>query len=180
MTDDKYCRANPRVWCASPVVGSHFGWPCYQLHGSVRCASIIGDPSGLSGLSLHAFIPLRGLLPGSWSAPFKENADGARGIFRKCRARVGFGPAPGPPIKRPCTVLLRFVGWMMNAVDPDPRDTITCNTTCVVGNSRYSSGLSANYCLTQFTCLLLLLLEYMFFIYLFMFPVSFFDQHHKK
>ena len=35
----------------------------------------------------------RGVLPG---APNKGNADGALGIFRKCRARVGSGPAHGP------------------------------------------------------------------------------------
>ena len=32
----------------------------------------------------------------------KENADGAVGIFGKCRARVGFGPAPGPTKKALC------------------------------------------------------------------------------
>ena len=47
-------------------------------------------------------------------------------------------------------------------VDPDPCDTITCNTTCVVDNSRYPTGLSANYCLTPFTCILFQLLEYVF------------------
>ena len=56
-------------------------------------------------------------------------------------------------------------------VNPDPHDTITCNTTCVVNNSRYPTELSANYCLTQFTCILFLLLEYICFsIYLFVFP----------
>ena len=65
-------------------------------------------------------------------------------------------------------------------VNPDSRDTITCNTTCIVDNSRYLTGLSANYCRTQFTCIWFLLLEYICFsIYLFEFPMSFFCQHHN-
>ena len=48
-------------------------------------------------------------------------------------------------------------------VNPDPLDTIMCNATCIVDNSRYPTELSANYCLTRFTCILFLLLEYMFF-----------------
>ena len=48
-------------------------------------------------------------------------------------------------------------------VDPNPRDTITWDTTSVVGNSRYPNGLSANYSLIQFTCILFLLLEYICF-----------------
>ena len=48
-------------------------------------------------------------------------------------------------------------------VDPNPRDTVTWDTTCVVDNSRYPTGLSAKYCLTWFTCILFLLLEYIYF-----------------
>ncbi len=40
------------------------------------------------------------LSPGAWGAPNQGNADGAVGIFGKCRARVGYGPAPGPTIKK--------------------------------------------------------------------------------
>ena len=42
------------------------------------------------------------------------NADGAVGIFGKCRARVGYGPAPGPTIKRPFATLARWVGRSTN------------------------------------------------------------------
>ena len=66
-------------------------------------------------------------------------------------------------------------------VEPDPRDTITWDTICFVDNSRYLTGLSNNYSLTQFTCILFLLLEYIHFsINLFVFPMSFFCQHHNK
>ena len=41
-----------------------------------------------------------GLSPGAWGAPNKGNADGAEGIFGNCRMRVGYGPAPGPTIKK--------------------------------------------------------------------------------
>ena len=59
--------------------------------------------------------------------------------------------------------------------------TIRCDTICVVDNSRYPTGLSAHYCLIQFTCILFLLLEYICFsIYLFVFPVSFFCLHHNN
>ena len=37
-------------------------------------------------------------------------ADGAEGIFGKLRARVGYGPAPGPTQKRPCAIHARKVG----------------------------------------------------------------------
>ena len=67
-------------------------------------------------------VPLQGggLLLGTWDAPFKANAYGARGIFRICQARVGCGPAPGPTFKRPCTVFLRLVGRMINTVGQTP------------------------------------------------------------
>ena len=56
------------------------------------------------------------------------------------------------------------------------RDIITCDTICVV-----DSKLSINYCLTRFTCILFLLLKYICFsIKPFVFPVSFFSQHHNK
>ena len=65
-------------------------------------------------------------------------------------------------------------------VDSTSRDKMTCNTTCVEDNSRYPTGLSANYSLTQFTCILFLFLEYICFsVYLFVFPMSFFYQHHN-
>ena len=64
----------------------------------------------------------------------------------------------------PSSINPRQQSWPeFTRVDPDPRDTITCNTTCVMDNSRYPTGLSANYCLTQFTCILFLSLEYFFF-----------------
>ena len=34
---------------------------------------------------------------------------------KKCPARVGYGSAPGPTLKRPCTILIRLVGRMTNS-----------------------------------------------------------------
>ncbi len=47
-------------------------------------------------------------------APQKGNADGTEGIFGTCRMRVGYGPPPGPTIKRPCAILARSVGRATN------------------------------------------------------------------
>ena len=65
----------------------------------------------------QAFTPFRGglgSLPGAWGAPNKGNADGAEGIFGKLRARVGYGPAPGPTQKRSCAIHARKVGRASN------------------------------------------------------------------
>ena len=40
---------NQHHWCASPVVGSHFGQPCCELHSSGQVCLITGDTSGLRG-----------------------------------------------------------------------------------------------------------------------------------
>ena len=95
------CWPDPCVWCTSPVVGSHFGRPCCQLHGSVRCASSLEIPL-VSGGRRPDFYSFRGVRFIAWrlTRPFKGKADGVRGIFRKCRARVGCGPAPGPTLKK--------------------------------------------------------------------------------
>ena len=61
-----------------------------------------------------------GLSPGAWGAPNKGNADGAGGIFGTCRMRVGYGPASGPTIKRPCAILARSVGRATNTILPWP------------------------------------------------------------
>ena len=63
--------------------------------------------------------------------------------------------------------------------------TITCDTTCVVDGWSLPhwtlSFLLTNYCLTRFTCILFLLLEYICFsIKLFVLPMSFFCQHHNR
>ena len=115
---------NLRVWCTSAVVGSHFGRPCCQLRGSVRCASSLEIPlaSGDRPPSLLPPSGRLGLLAGAQGAPFKENVNQARGIFRKCRGGgAGCGLVPGPTLKRPCAVFL--LSW------PDLRDTITCDAT---------------------------------------------------
>ena len=70
--------------------------------------------------SQGAFPPGFYLLREGWvycptpEAPQKGNADGTEGIFGTCRMRVGYGPAPGPTIKRPCAILARSVGRATN------------------------------------------------------------------
>ena len=63
-----------------------------------ECASAAGDFLLPQGAFPQAFTPFGGLglSPGAWGAPNKRNADGAVGIFGKCRAHVGYGPALEP------------------------------------------------------------------------------------
>ena len=68
-----------------------------------ECVSVPGDFLRPQGAFPQAFTPFRGglgSLPGAWGAPNKGTADGAEGIFGKLRARVGYGPAPGPTQKK--------------------------------------------------------------------------------
>ena len=94
----------------SPVVVSHFGRTCLILtriwSGAPRHWLF---PSASGGLPPRLLLPLGGLnsSPGAWGAPNKGNADGAVGIFGKHRTRVGYGPATGPTLKRPCAILAR-------------------------------------------------------------------------
>ena len=82
-------------------------------HGSGRvCLGTWGIPSSSGGLPPRLLLPSGrlGKSPCAGGAPNKGNADGAVGIFRKCWARVGCGPALGPTEKRPCATLARKVG----------------------------------------------------------------------
>ena len=84
------------------------------------CVSVPGDFLRPQGAFPQAFTPFRGglgSLPGAWGAPNKGNAEGAEGIFGKLRARVGYGPAPVPPKKRPCAIHARKVGRASNTAD---------------------------------------------------------------
>ena len=83
------------------------------------CLGTWSFPSASGGLPPRLLPPSGGLgsLPGAWGAPNKGNADGAEGIFDKLRARVGYGPAPGPTQKRPCAIHARKVGRASNTAD---------------------------------------------------------------
>ena len=84
-----------RVALRPAVLSAARIWPSVS-----RCLEI---SFGLRGPSPQAFTPFRGglgSLPGAWGAPNKGNAEGAEGIFDKLRARVGYGPAPGPTLKK--------------------------------------------------------------------------------
>ena len=80
-------------------------WPAVLSgRGSGRvCLGAWGFPSASEGLPHPGFYSLREgwvYRPAPEARPNKGNADGAVGIFRKCQARVGYGPAPGPTEKK--------------------------------------------------------------------------------
>ena len=60
------------------------------IDGSGRVCLVTGYTSGLSGAVPPGFNPLR-----------------SQRHFCKCRARVGYGPAPQSTLKRPCAILVR-------------------------------------------------------------------------
>ena len=67
------------------------------------CVSVPGDFLQPQGAFPPRLLPPSGglgSLPGAWGTPNKGNAEGAEGIFDKLRARVGYGPAPGPTQKK--------------------------------------------------------------------------------
>ena len=99
-------------------------WPAVlSRHGSGRvCLGAWGIPSASGGHPPRLLLPSGrlGSSPGAWGAPNKGNADGAVGIFGKCRARVGYGPAPGPTIKKAlchtCPLggaVNKYLGWLL-------------------------------------------------------------------
>ena len=69
-------------------------WGVHQIPQYHNTAPI--QLSGRGQVRLGSWIISFGLVGGAWGAPNKGNADGAEGIFDKLRARVGYGPAPGP------------------------------------------------------------------------------------
>ena len=64
-------------------------------------------------------------------------------------------------------LLHKYMSTRASEVFTNQRDTITCDTICVVDGLSLPhwtfSFLSTNYCLTRFTCILFLLLEYICF-----------------
>ena len=107
----------------SPPLYPHFNrpsgfWPCVKsclvggsdkYSASPRLARTYLSVSG--GLPPGFYLPREGwVYCPTPEAPQKGNADGTEGIFGTCRMRVGYGPAPGPTIKRPCAILARSVG----------------------------------------------------------------------
>ena len=83
------------------------------------CVLATGDFLRPQGPSHQAITPFAGWSPGVWGTFNKGNADGAVGIFGKCPARVGYDPAPGPTIKRPCATLSRSLGRGTNTAISD-------------------------------------------------------------
>ena len=103
-----------------PTPGPTIKRPCAIFARSVGRATNIAS-SSLANFELilrsqGAFPPGFYLFLEGWvycptpEAPQKGNADGTEGIFGTCRMRVGYGPAPGPTIKRPCAIFARSVG----------------------------------------------------------------------
>ena len=161
-------RPNPRVCCQRH--GS--GWECLGT----------GDPSGLRGSSPQALTLFGRVKLITWrlSCP-------SLGEWR--RSPRYFWQIPGtcarPYLKKALCLTCSFGGARNKYHWPYPRDTITCDTTCVEDRQSLPhwtlSFLLTNYCLTKFTCILFLLLEYICFsINIFVFSVSFFRQNHNS
>ena len=102
--------ARNQRWCASPVVGSNFDQTCYALHGSVRVCVITGHTSCLKGPLLQALTLFGGAGFITWRLrhPSLRDSRRSRRYFWKCRARVGYGPVPGPTLK---SLVLYSSGW---------------------------------------------------------------------
>ena len=84
----------PVKWGVHQIPQINLGLTPLQLPGSASAGRVI------CGTDLAECV----------SVPNKGNADGEVGIFGKCRARVGYGPAPGPTIKKGLVPHLP-VGW---------------------------------------------------------------------
>ena len=125
---------DPCVWCASPVVELHFGRLWCQLLGSGPVCHGTGNTSCLRGASPQALTLFWGARLIAWCLRCSSLGKCWRGLryFSKCQAHLGYGPVPGPTWRRPSAILIRLVGRKKNHSWPDPRDTITCDTTCVV------------------------------------------------
>ena len=125
---------NPRVWSASPVV---WGAPRSAVFWSARLGRFLPQlwrsPPASGSHPTRLLLPYRelGLLPGAWGTLNKKNADGAEGIFGNAGRVWVTALRPDPHLKRPCAELARSVGRIRDN-RPNPRDTITCDTTCVV------------------------------------------------
>ena len=92
--------------------------PFSTLVGSLLAKRLACDflSFGLRGPSPQAFTSFGrvGFIARRLRRPKNGNADGAEGIFGNRWMRVGYGPAPGPTIKRPCAILARLVGQATN------------------------------------------------------------------
>ena len=116
-------------WCASPVVGSHFGRPCCALHGSGRVCVITGHTSGLRRPSpwLQTSSGGLGLSPGALMHP-----DGIRGILGSAGYVWATALRPDPPKNGP--VPHSYAGGVYVKYQCiNQRDIIPCDTICVVG-----------------------------------------------
>ena len=93
----------------------------------------------------------------SWSLRRPSFGECRRGpwYIGKCWAWVGCGPVPGPTLKRPCAILVLSVGRKIDTADSTLSGRIVATPWTL-------SFLLTNYCLTRFTCILFLLLEYIY------------------
>ena len=92
--------------------------------------------------------------------------------FLKCQMHVGYGPASGPTLKRPCVLLVRLVGQETNNNSP-----ISVTQPCVISfalgtDSHYPTGLSASYQLA--TVLTDSLVSCFYYLNIYLFPSTLF------
>ena len=116
--------------------GTHFGWPCSLVHGSgqmclglvvvswgclkwvpgrpsIRDSWMILEPQGTvpQALTLYGGV---GFIARCLSPPFSGECPRGSRCFWNRRACVGFDPAPGPTLKRPCAIFV----WLMGRTIP--------------------------------------------------------------
>ena len=112
----------------------HFSRLCCALHGSGRVCLITGHTFGLSGASPEALTLFGGVGLIAWRLrhPFlRENWRGPR-YFGDCRTRLGYGPATEPTFKTALCHTRTLGRVYVKYQCTNPRDTITCDTICVV------------------------------------------------
>ena len=78
-----------------------------------------GHTSSLRGPSPQALTLFGGVRFITWrrGRPYLGECRRGQRHFREFRARVGYGPALGSTLKRPCAILFRLVGRPINTVE---------------------------------------------------------------
>ena len=96
----------------NPVDGTLFGRPWCQQHGFGRVCVGAGHTSSLRRPSSLALTSLRGARFIAWRQrrPFLGQCRWDPRHFWECQARLGYGPALGSTLKKPCATLLQWDG----------------------------------------------------------------------
>ena len=112
-------------WSICTTLWEALGWDTLQLAVFYWFADLVGcvlvpvaigwSAPWLASSSLRE-LSLEGLdsLPGTWGNPFLGECWRGPRYFCEYRACLGYSPAPGPTLKRPCAILIWLVGHKTN------------------------------------------------------------------